>query len=372
MKRPPLWSLLLLVVFVALGFYVASIPAHGQKVALEPLQWTTTVGQGVIGPACFGDGCTSSPNVCGGTTTGVMDTLGACVTVACSNNGGPGYCSNNVNQGCYSDADCGGVPVSPPDNSTCGVCTSAPNSCGQTNSGYSDGRGGCVDASGNPVSAPANPANYGQACAAVNSCGQTNGGTIQCNGLCSASPPPNSGCPPPPSCGTSLSGGSCGFTGGPTPILPGATVTLQWYCPSSIYTSSQGDTHFSTGGALSGTATVNPTQSTTYSVTCINSAGNSTGTAAIVVNQPTLSLTSTPANRVQAGEALTITWSASNVTANSCAVTSNTAPTRWTGNSGSQQTSISAQTTFTLTCSTPAGSVSQSLTLQISPNFQEQ
>ena len=70
------------------------------------------------------------------------------------------------------------------------ACTSSANACGQTNSGTIQCDGSCS------ASTPANPANYGNACtSAANSCGMTNSGTIQCDGSCSATVPADSLCP---------------------------------------------------------------------------------------------------------------------------------------------------------------------------------
>jgi hypothetical protein len=73
------------------------------------------------------------------------------------------------------------------------ACTSAPNACGQTNSGSQPYGGICS------ASTPANPSFYGAACtSAANSCGMTNPGTLSCSDTCSAGAPSNSLCPAPP------------------------------------------------------------------------------------------------------------------------------------------------------------------------------
>lgn len=173
---------------------------------------------------------------------------------------------------------------------------------------------------------------------------------------------------PPADCS---SGNACTFTANPSSALSGQSSTLTWDCPSGTYSSSQGDSNFSTGGALSGSVTVTPAQTTSYTVQCMASAGNTTGTATVTVNQPSLSITAS-ASRVRAGGSDTITWSATNVTAGSCHVASNGSPaSNWTGESGSQTVTIQNQTTYTLSCSVPSGPVSQSVTVQLIPQFQE-
>lgn len=102
-------------------------------------------------------------------------------------------CDVNIIWGCDS-----GAPASPPPPpNACspaadppnynGACTSAANSCGQTNSGTIQCGGACS------AGTPANPANLGAVCfSPANACGATNQGTIQCNGSCSAQfAPPN-------------------------------------------------------------------------------------------------------------------------------------------------------------------------------------
>ncbi|MFZ1074902.1 MAG: hypothetical protein WAN50_00820 [Minisyncoccia bacterium] len=102
------------------------------------------------------------------------------------------------------------------------TCTSAANSCGQTNTGTVQCDGTCS------ASTPANPSGYGNACtSAANACGQTNTGTVQCDGTCSASTPSDSSCPLPTS----------SVTESPNPVL------------------------YNTGGGTTGTATIKLTSS---------------------------------------------------------------------------------------------------------------
>ncbi len=84
------------------------------------------------------------------------------------------------------------------------ACTSAPNACGQTNSGTRWGNGAC------DASTPANPAYLGQSCSASNACG-TNYGTYNCSQSCSASAPyvpPNYG----QACNLTSAANACGQT----------------------------------------------------------------------------------------------------------------------------------------------------------------
>ncbi len=176
---------------------------------------------------------------------------------------------------------------------------------------------------------------------------------------------------------SSVAGGCNGTNcSGPTPnpagpVLPGTSVTLSWSCSSAIYTSSQGDSNYSTGGALSGTRTVTPTQTTTYSLTCISPGGNSSGSATVTVVQPSLSITASP-SKVRAGNPTTLTWSATNVTANSCTVSSSPSGVfSSSAASGTGSPTVNSATTFTLRCSVPSGSVSQSVTVNLLPHIDQ-
>lgn len=173
----------------------------------------------------------------------------------------------------------------------------------------------------------------------------------------------------PPTCSGSFC--SFGYTPGGS-VLPGTAVTLSWSCNSSIYTSSSGDSHFSTGGALTGNKTVNPTETTTYSVTCIAPGGNSSASATVNVLQPSLTITASPA-RVKAGHQTNLTWSATNVTTGSCSVSSSPSVSGFpvSGASGSQSPTINSATTFTLRCTVPSGPVSQSVTVNLLPKVEE-
>ena len=91
--------------------------------------------------------------------------------------------------------------------------------------------------------------------------------------------------------------------------------------------------------------------------------------SSVTVNQPQLSITALP-SRVQKGTSSTVTWSETNVEEDSCSVTSNIGGS-WSGDSGSQQVTITAQTTFTISCEVPSGEVSQSTVINLKPLYKE-
>lgn len=151
-------------------------------------------------------------------------------------------------------------------------------------------------------------------------------------------------------------------------INEGESITCSWSCPSAYNTSSSG-TNFSTGGALSGSKEVTPTADTTYTVTCAPTGAYTN--APVTVLHPTLSIAASP-TRVKSGGSSTVTWSATQVTEGSCSVKKSDGSTFATGASGSQGTgALSAEETYTLTCSTEGGSQSVSVVVNLIPGLIE-
>ncbi|MBI5535713.1 MAG: hypothetical protein HY898_23480 [Deltaproteobacteria bacterium] len=200
--------------------------------------------------------CGSCGHACSaGANASVACVSGGCVQVC---NGGFGNCDGNDGNGCEADlvhsaqhcglctiscqaahgtagcanghctvtscvsgwTDCDGTASNGCETSTGASCSSAPNACGQTNSGW-------IDCSGCNASTPSDPPGYGAACSSSpNACGQTNSGWIDCLG-CNASTPPNpagygSACSSPPNaCGQTGSGTiDCGGCNASTPANP--------------------------------------------------------------------------------------------------------------------------------------------------------
>jgi hypothetical protein len=71
------------------------------------------------------------------------------------------------------------------------------------------------------------------------------------------------------------------LSGNPTPIPSGQSSTLTW--GSTNATSCTG-TNFSTGNAVSGSVTVTPLTTTTYSVSCTGAVGSASGSATVTVS----------------------------------------------------------------------------------------
>ncbi len=160
---------------------------------------------------------------------------------------------------------------------------------------------------------------------------------------------------PPPTFGNNCSGS----------LNEGGSCTLSWSCFSSI---SSSGVNFSTGGETSGSAEVSPTATTEYTVIC-SSGGQTSQT--ITVFDPELSISANP-ERIRSGETSVISWSATDV--DSCSVSEDNPniTDSFSGLSGSQTTSaLGQETTYTLSCSTEAGSVSSTVTVELLPLFQE-
>ncbi|MBI2618291.1 hypothetical protein HYW58_02460 [Candidatus Kaiserbacteria bacterium] len=148
-------------------------------------------------------------------------------------------------------------------------------------------------------------------------------------------------------------------------INEGSSATLEWQGFSS---SSCSGVNFSTGGAVSGSAVVTPADTTQYTVICSNG-----GQSSVTVNvlHPDLSITATP-SLLQSGDTTSIAWFATSV--NSCSVSENNSgiTDSWSGTSGTQISSpITEQTIYTLTCLTDGGALSESVTVNLIPVFQE-
>lgn len=151
--------------------------------------------------------CTSYPNACGATATGMTDSNGICsVTPPALPVGLGTTCTSRANSCGDVGYDVGYIQC----NGLCSaapvaersyyraLCTSAPNSCGRTNMGTYNCDHVCS------ATTPVVPSNYGTACtlpsartftSLANSCRQrvtvtVTEGTYNCSGVCSGTPPP--------------------------------------------------------------------------------------------------------------------------------------------------------------------------------------
>ncbi len=216
----------------------------------------------------------------------------------------------------------------------------------------------------------ANAPTYGQACtSAANSCGQTNTATYDTCGNCTAVTPPDSNCPVPPTIGI-IKTGDGGSPGGSVTVTSGTQVTVTWSCPSPNTSTTN---NFNASTALSGSAVITPTVTSTYTVRCAQTGSQASVTATVI--NANISLTASP-SRVHTGNASTLSWYASGVT--SCTLVgpgvSTSATADDNGNVASpespRQTStgaINGSSTYTLTCQTAAGPINSSVTVSPIP-----
>lgn len=102
------------------------------------------------------------------------------------------------------------------------------------------------------------------------------GGTT--GGGATAVPPPPPPPPPPP---TSTTGPTVTFTATPASIAAGETATLNW--GSGTTTTTCTGTNFLTNGATAGTVDVTPAVTTTYTVSCTDSTGQTDQTVTVTV-----------------------------------------------------------------------------------------
>ncbi|MDP2676139.1 MAG: hypothetical protein Q8O83_00420 [bacterium] len=146
-------------------------------------------------------------------------------------------------------------------------------------------------------------------------------------------------------------------------ITQGNSTVLTW-------TSSNADSCFATNGwsgtkSLSGNQSTFLTQTTTYTITCYNNAGQATDSVTVSVQAitPTVDITAAPIT-INRGESTVLVWSSAN--ADSCFATNG-----WSGSksrSGSEVTAPQFDTTYTVTCAKGGQSVSDSVTVFVNAN----
>ncbi len=151
------------------------------------------------------------------------------------------------------------------------------------------------------------------------------------------------------------------FSADPTVVTLGGNAILMWnvYGASSIYIDNGiGQIPFSSGYIV-----VSPSGSRTYTLTASNSAGSVSASTGITVSAPSLpvvnSFTVNPAG-ITAGGSTTISWNVSGATYVTIVPGGGSVPS-----SGSATASPSATTTYTLTASNAAGSVTRQVTVTV-------
>ncbi len=148
------------------------------------------------------------------------------------------------------------------------------------------------------------------------------------------------------------------FSANPTSISAGQASTLSWTVTGadSVVISGVGTV------PLTGTASVSPTQTTTYTLTAKNANGSTNATATITVTTPQTTLVycyASPSN-IMAGESATLNYQTQNATAVSISPTVGS-----TGLSGSVAVSPTTSTNYTVTATGPSGTTSCSIAVNV-------
>lgn len=139
----------------------------------------------------------------------------------------------------------------------------------------------------------------------------------------------------------------------PSTIQSGNSATLTW---GSGNASSCTGTNFSTGGATSGTISVSPTDTTSYSVSCTDGSNTANASTVLTVTDapvpaPTVTLSADPST-VTAGDPTTLTWTSTN--ADSCVI-DNGVGAAAPAAGGSVTANPGVTTTYTITCTGDGG-----------------
>ncbi len=147
------------------------------------------------------------------------------------------------------------------------------------------------------------------------------------------------------------------FSASPASIIAGSTTILNWTATGATGVAVTPGTFAST--SASGSVVLSPTATTTYTLTATNTTGTATATVVVTVTQPSLptisSFTASPTS-ISLGGISTLSWTTSGAT------TLNIAPGNLASTSASGTVNVSPETTTTyvLTATNAAGSVTAS------------
>ena len=227
----------------------------------------------------------------------------------------------------------------------------------------------CADGANNPPACNKCTAPLvwnGSSCVSSSSCANGANNPPSCNSCtaplvwngssCTSGTPQN-----PPACTV--------LTATPSSISVNGTITLNWTCSNApSCTAIPNADGFATGGKTTGSSTAIPTTtgSVTYGLSC---GGKTFYFPPVTVTSPNVSITANP-TRVDAGGSTTISWTSTNT--KSCSVTKNGAAWKsGLNNSGIVDGNITGQVKYTITCTTSHAPVTDSVTVDVVPTFQE-
>ncbi|MCL4426827.1 hypothetical protein M1534_00510, partial [Patescibacteria group bacterium] len=164
------------------------------------------------------------------------------------------------------------------------------------------------------------------------------------------------------------------ITANPTFINQGSSATLIWNTTNATSCTASGGSGFSGSESTSGSAVVSPSGTTTYSITCFNSTGQSaTASVTVTVNQqqqqqPIVTISANP-TVISQGSSSILTWNAVNAT--SCTATSGAGFSGGETTSGSQTVYPTFTQTYTLMCFNNSGQTGAA-SVTITVNQQQQ
>ncbi|TSC69287.1 MAG: exported protein of unknown function [Parcubacteria group bacterium Gr01-1014_56] len=145
----------------------------------------------------------------------------------------------------------------------------------------------------------------------------------------------------------------------PTAIPDSGSATLSWNAGSVDTCTASGS--WSGARSTSGSESVTPTQDATYILSCGGPYGSVSAQANVTIAPlPTLTMSATPGAIVE-GQSSTLTWTSTNAT--SC-----TASGGWNGTralSGSESVAPTQNTTYTLTCTSAGGVVTEQVAVAV-------
>ena len=188
---------------------------------------------------------------------------------------------------------------------------------------------------------------------------------VVCNGGCGPGPSCNNGATNPPSC--SIFTPTATLSVDDNEIDVGQSTILRW---NSTNATSCAGTGFTAGGSSGSrsTGTLSSAGTYNYQVVCTGAGGNSAPSfASVEVLAPSATISASPSRVPSGGGSSTISWNATGV--GSCTVSGPGLSS--TGKSGSQTVTITAQSTYTITCTTNGDPVTRSVTVNVTPDFEE-
>src|SRR5438874_849283 len=137
------------------------------------------------------------------------------------------------------------------------------------------------------------------------------------------------------------------FTASPNSVSPNGSATLMWNITGAVTATIDGKGNIGETGSM----TVNPTSTTTYTLRAEGPGGNSQATATVTVAGNAFTFTAAPAQIVP-GDSATLSWNAANET--SVSIDNNVGTF---GPTGSMSVSPTVTTTYNATATGPAGTM---------------